>query len=167
VSGLHLEGTLHIDSEEFLVDLPGLQPLRVPIPVRGDLDAVGCVTTHGKEDEADREVVGLAGCLAEVEPLLLGWIPTGVLGLLPGEEEGLVPFVLPPVEADEVGADLGRPGAVLGAAEQGGLRLGGGIVLEGERDPLPVAVTDDDVQGLQADLLPLLGGEVLGTTPVM
>jgi hypothetical protein len=125
------------------------------------------VTLHGKEDEADREVIRLAGCLAEVEPLLRVRIPTGVLGLLPGEEEGLVSLVLPPVETDEVGADLGRLWAVLGTAEQGGLRLGGRVVLEGERDPLPVAVTDDDVQGLQADLLPLLSGEVIGTTPVV
>jgi hypothetical protein len=124
------------------------------------------VPLHREKHEADSEIVGLACRLAEVERLR-GAVVGRVLWLLPREEEGFVPIVLPPVETDEVGADLRRLGAVLGAAEQGGLLLGGRIVLEGERDPLPVAVPDDDVQGLERDLLPLLRGEVRRTIPVV
>ena len=122
---------------------------------------------HREKHEADREIVGLAGRLAEVEGLRGVRVVGRILGLLPRKVEGLVSLVLPPVETDEVGADLRRLGAVLGTAEQNGLLLGGRIVLEGERDPLPVAVTYDDVQGLKRDLLPLLRGEVRRTIPVV
>ena len=140
------EGALGLDPEQFLVCPACLHPLAVPIPVRTDPDAPRGVTLHGQKDEAHRKVVGLASGLAEVERLLGGGVPRGKVRPFPRHKERLVALVLPPVETDVVGRDLGVPAL-------------GRVVLPCEDDLLVRAVIED-LKRLEADLLPLLLGEV-------
>lgn len=144
--GLRPEGALGFYPEELLVDPSSLRPLPVPLPVRGDPNAPRGVALHGEHDEAHREIVGLPRRLAEVEGLLGRRVPQREFGSLPSHNERLVALVLPPVETDEVGSDLGV--AALG-----------GVILPCEDDLVPLAVVDD-LEGLEADVLPLLLGEV-------
>lgn len=147
------EGALGFDPEELLVDPSSLQPLPVPFPVRGDPDAPRGVALHGEHDEAHREIVGLPRRLAEVEGLLGRRVPRREFGPLPSQKESLVALGLPPVEPDVVGRDLGV--AALW-----------GVILPCEDDLVSLAVIED-LEGLEADVLPLLLGEVALAVGVM
>jgi len=98
--------------------------------------------------KADREIVGLVGCLAEVKRLARRNL---VAAQLLRDHEGFVTLILPSVEADEIVAHLGS--LVF-------------IALPFEDDTILLAVVQD-FQSVKANLLPLLLGEVLAAVVVM